>query len=322
MPADFTIKQGDTEPSYADQLTYSTGEVVKLEGAKVTMTMRTLTSSRPVALTGTVTIIKASTGEIAYTFSEADTAIPGMYLASWLVVFADGARMTFPTTGYLWFSVEESLAAESTPLLVGLPEILDQLHIPANDRVHDSKLTEWLEALAPLIENFTGPLIPKVYDEWYGGGHSNISLRHKPSYGFGTDPILELMAVSEYRGPIEYNLAIIGNPTQGSIYSCELNAELGIVVRRTAGGGVMPFWRDPEHGDQTVHIVYRAGQETVPPNAKMAAVETIKWWWDATQPMGRGAMTLADAEPARPMVSLPYHVEAMLAPQRRYPAIA
>jgi hypothetical protein len=319
--ADWVIKEGDTEPILYDELSYSNGEPVNLQGATVTLIMRSQTSSSPLKLTGTTTIVGAEEGKITYTPVPADTlGRAGSYQASWVVAFPEGNRMTFPTEGYLWISVEPALTTTGARHLVGLPEVLDRLYVPATDRVHDSKLTEWITALAPLIENLTGPIIPKTYDEWYGGGHATISLRHKPSFGYGTEPVLNLMAASEYRGPIEYNLAIVANPAQGSIYSCQLNAELGIVVRRTAGGGVMPFWRDPEHGDQSVHIVYEAGQSNVPGNVKMAAIETLKWWWDATQPIGKGAMTLGDQ--GRPMVALPYHVEAMLAPTRRYPALA
>jgi len=322
MPADFTIVEGDDTPVLADTLKLSDSKPAPLEGATLAFTMRGL-GTQPLRLAGVPVITDVESGGVSFTFAPGDTiGRRGMYVASWDVTYASGQKQTFPTVGYLTIEIQPALGAAAAGGLVGLPEDLDRLSIPPSDRIHDAKLAEWIEALAPLVENHTGPIIPKVYDEWYGGGHTTISLRHKPSYGYGTKPVLTLMAASEYRGPIEYNLAIIANPTQGSIYSCQLNAELGEVVRRTAGGGVMPFWRDPEHGDQSVHIVYGAGQEGTPANVKMAAIETLKWWWDATQSMGRGAMTLADTGGARPMVALPYHVEAMLAPTHRYPALA
>lgn len=320
MP-DFIINQGDTEPSYADQLAYSNGEVVNLTGATVRFTIRAFTSSRPVALTGTVTITKATAGEVSYTFSQADTALAGAFMASWLVVFADGARMTFPTEGYIWLEVQPNLLSGEAKL-VGLPEVTDHLGIPPQDRTHDAKLSQWINAAQVLIENLTGPIVLDTYDEWYEGGHSTISLRHKPSFGFGTEPVLNLLAVSEYRGPIEYNLSIVGTPTQGSVYSVMLNAELGTVVRRTSGGGTYAFWSDPSHPQQSIHVVYEAGQATVPENVNLACIETLRWWFDTTQQVGKGRQTLADAEVGKPMVALPYHVISMLGPTARYPSLA
>ncbi len=147
-------------------------------------------------------------------------------------------------------------------------------------------------------------------------------MRHKPSFGYGTTPILNLLAASEYRGPIEYNLSIVGTPTQGSVYSVMANSELGIECRRTSGGGTVPFWRDEHHPQQSIHLVYEAGQASVPSNVRRAAMETIRWWYETTMGVGRGSLTQADSEVIRPMVALPYHVEAMLAPTRRHPAFA
>jgi hypothetical protein len=230
--------------------------------------------------------------------------------------------MTFPTSGYLWVQIQENLTTAGGAQLVGLPEVKDHMHLPADDRSHDENLVRMIEAVAPLIEEVTGPILPQVYDEWYEGGHATISLRHKPSYGYGTSPILNLMAVSEYRGPIEYNLSLVGTPTQGSVYSVMEHGELGLIVRRSAGGATEPFWRDPNHPAQSIHVVYEAGQETVPTNVRQAVLETIRWWYETTEMVGKGSLTQADAEMPKPMVSLPYHAVAMLAPTRRHPSIA
>lgn len=320
MP-DFTIAQNDTSPILTDTLTYTNGLPANLTGATLSLVMRSLASSTPVRLTGTAAITEPVGGKVSYTFSAQDTAIVGQFAASWEVVLGGGAKMRWPTVGYISISIEESLLTTGAPQLISLPEVLEELLIPPSDRIHDNKLTRWIKALTPLIEDLTGPIVPKVYDEWYRGGHTTISLRHRPHTGLGTSPILNVLAVTEYRGPIPYDLLNVPTPIQGSVYSIMVNKQLGYIARRTSGGGSMPFWRDSEHDDQNVQILYEAGQQEVPANVKMVAVETLKWWWDSTQPLGRGAMTLADAEPARPMVCLPYHVEALLAPTRKGPSI-
>lgn len=319
MSADWTLVQGDLIPILEDTLTFSNGTVAEPES--VQFVMRAITSNEPVTLAGTSTVVSKVAGKVSYAPGVGDSAIPGNYLGQWIAK-VNKKPMTFPTTGFLWCSIPENLSTKGGATLVGLPELLDHLKIPPQDRIHDNTLLEYIEAVRPLIENLTGPILPTVYDEWYEGGHATISLRHKPSYGYGTTPIFNIMAVSEYRGPIEYNLSLVGTPTQGSVYSTMENDELGIIVRRTSGGGSTPFWRDPNHPQQSIHVIYQAGQEVVPSNVRRAALETIRWWYDTTMAVGKGALTGADYEPAKPMVALPYHVEAMLAPTRRHPAFA
>jgi hypothetical protein len=322
MQPDFTIAQNDTSPILTDTLTYSNGQPANLTGATLSLVMRSLASATPVALTGTAAIVEPVGGKVSYTFSAKDTATVGQFAASWEVVLGGGAKMRWPTVGYIWISIEESLLTPGERLIVSLPEVKQTLNLPANDRVHDAELVGLIEDVQPLIEEHTGPIIPQTYDEWYEGGHSTISLRHKPSFGPGTSPLLNVLAVSEYRGPIEYNLSIVPTPTQGSVYSEMTHDELGLIVRRTSGGGTYNWWHDPSHPQQSVHVIYQAGQETVPRNVARAARETIRWWWMTTMAIGKGRETPADAEQQLPHVALPYHVVAMLSPTRRHPSLA
>lgn len=320
MPADYTLVQGDLLPILTDTLTYANGTVAEPES--VVFTMRALTASEPVILAGASAVVSKAKGEVSFAPGTGDTATTGNYLANWVAKIG-GKQMSFPTQGYLWVTVQENLVTKGGAQIIGLPEVKDHLFIPANDRTHDETLLLMIEAVQPLIENLTGPILPQVYDEWYEGGHATISVRHKPSYGFGTTPVFNVMAVSEYRGPIEYNLSLVGTPTQGGVYSEMAHGQLGLIVRRTSGGGTSPFWRDPNHPAQSVHVTYQAGQERVPQNVTHAAKETIAWWYSTTQESGKGRNRPADFEqPGRPSVALPYHAEAMLAPTRRAPVVA
>ena len=322
MAADWTIVSGDTEPDFVDQLTYSNGEVANLSGASVVFTMRAFTSEKPVTLTGTTTVTAATEGKVKYAPAAADTSGgSGWRAANWHGTFASGQTETFPTQGYLLVRIDQPLGA-SPALLIELGEVKEKLYIPASDRTHDAVLLNEIEAVGPLIEEHTGPILPATHDEWYEGGSSSISLRHRPSFGYGTSPVLNILACSEYRGPIEYNISLISTPTQGSVYSAMLNAELGTLVRRTSGGGTYAWWSDPSHPQQSVHIVYEAGQETVPANVRRAAAETIRWWWETTMMVGKGSLAQADAETYKPLVALPNSAVAMHAPTRRHPSFA
>jgi hypothetical protein len=318
---EFVAKQGDSGPAWLDILTWGDGKPVNLEGCTVQFVLRSLASRQAMQLTGTVEIPGPYTGQVAFSPSSQDTSVAGGYMAAWRITFPNGEVRTAPTEGYREVRIEQSLAEELRQL-VSLTEVKRLLNIPDNDHVHDAELVGLIEDVQPLIEERTGPIIPQRYDEWYEGGHSTISLRHKPSFGFGTTPLLKVLAVSEYRGPIEYNLAIVPTPTQGSVYSEMTHDELGLIVRRTAGGGTGNWWHDPSHPQQSVHVIYQAGQEQVPRNVGRAAREAIRWWWMTTIAIGKGRETQADAEPQLPMVSLPYHVVAMLSPTRRHPSLA
>ena len=318
--ADITIKQGDTAPSLQDALTYSDDSAVDLTGASLSFVMRALSASMPLTLTGTAAITAPALGEVAYTFSAADTAVAGQYMANWRVTFPDGAVMTFPTVGYLSVAVEENLTTAGGQQLVSLPDVKEYLAIDADDRSRDAKLIRFLEACRPLIENITGPIIPTVFEEWHTGGQTFITLRRRPSRALGTSPVLDLIACSEYRGPIEYPLKIVPDPAHGDLYSVHLDPRACTITRRTSGGGVMAFPAQPEG----VRVTYRAGQLTVPANVYEATLELVRVNYQTTQQVGRGRRTVTDEQDTGPALGffMPRRVRELLGPNQRAPGIA
>jgi hypothetical protein len=319
MPADIIWKQGDTGPAFREVFTKPDGSRFNIEDATVTLTLRAFTAASPLALTGTVTF--PGEGEALYTPSTQDTSVAGDYMATWLVVFPSGEVRTFPTDGYLTVTIEPSLDVTGTQRLVELGEVKAHLNLPANDRVHDRKLVSLIDACTPIIEHKTGPILCRTFDEWHEGGGTYIVLRRRPATSLGTTPVLRLVACSEYLGPVEWPLKIIGSPDQGELYSCMLDEKLAMVVRRSAGGGVQPF----PHQPQAVHVVYEAGQEEVPQNVRFALCEALREFYQTTQQVGKGRETVADEEesPSRSMAYLvARHALGMIEPMRRAPSIA
>jgi len=321
VPADYTIKQGDTAPALADTLTYADGTPVNLTGATISLVARSMTSSAAIELTGTVTITNPATGQILYQPSTQDTALAGDRMANWIVNFG-ATQMTFPTDGYIWWQVEPNLASEPQAL-VSLPDVKDYLNSFGTDRLHDNKLLGYIQAATVVIENVVGPVIVRTIDEWHAGGNTHITLRRRPSTALGTTPVLTLIACSEYNGPVEWPLAIVQSPDLGQLYSVMLDQRLAKVVRRTAGGTVQPF---PYNGDgQDVHIVYQAGQQTVPANVREATLEAIRINYQQTMPTGTASRTIADDDDrSGPPLGfyLPRHCMELLAPMRRFPSFA
>ena len=321
MPADWTVKQGDTGPAFVQQLSYTDGTLANLAGAAVAFQVRSLSSAAVVALTGTTAVVTAASGIVSYTPSATDTATAGGYMAQWIVTFPGGTVQSWPTAGYLWVQVEPSLTAEPQQL-VSLPDVKEYLGMDRNQHDRDHELLTMIEGMRPQIEAITGPILPAIYDEKYDGGQNLISLRNRPSTGYGTSPLLTLIAASEFRGVTEFPLALVQNPTFGTIYSVELDPRLGTVTRRTAGGGTIAFMP----GRNTVHLVYQAGQNQVPANVRLACLEIIRVNFRTTAPAGRGRIAQEDAAieaaAGKQAFSITPAARRMLAPTRRWPSFA
>lgn len=314
--ADFTIKSGDTLPILQDTLTYSDGSSVNLTGAAVQFVMRSQ-SATTAQINAAATIVNpTSPATVQYAFLSTDTAgAYGQYLGSWLVTFAGGATMTFPTDGYLDIWVEQPLTDATLQSLVGLPDVKDYLKIPATDRTRDQMLMRWILASRSVVEEITGPIIPRTYDEWYDGGQWAISLRHRPLYN--------LQAVSMYLGPVEYVMAIVTEPQDGSIFSVMTDGQRR-VIRRGPGGSQIPF----PAGQQTVHIVYQAGYQTIPENVRLGTLELIAENYLATQTPGgpsRGSQVMSGdreiSDHALVEFAVSERVRSWLVPHQRHPAI-
>lgn len=315
---DLSITAGNTLPYFNRTLEYEDQTAVDLTGKTVTLMLRDLTSPAPVALTGSMTIVNATAGQVSYQFSAQDTAVPGEYQARFIVT-QGGDTMDFPTDGYLWVEIQSNLVNASQQL-VGLGSLKQYLNITATDRRVDSMLMQKIAEVRPVVEEITGPILPQTFDEWHDGGQTYIMLRRRPSTGFGTSPVINLIACSEYNGPIEWPLAVVASPDRGQLYSVMLDVNLGRVVRRTAGGGVMAF----PLGPQAVHVVYQAGQSSVPANVREGTLEILRINYEQTMKVGKGSATFADEADTGPPLGfyVPRRVREMLSPNRRFPSLA
>jgi hypothetical protein len=277
-------------------------------------------AASPVTVTGTVEITNWVTGAVQFVPAAADTSVAGDYIMNWVVTLRDTTTMKFPTDGFLWARINPS-AATAPQLIVPLPLVKEHLNIRGAERTRDERLMRLIGAITPLIEERIGPVVPRNFEEWHDGGNDMIELLRRPSSGFGSFPLLNLVAVSEFRGPVEYPLAVIQNPVFGSIYSVFLDPDAGTITRRSAGGAVTAFFP----GRQSVHVIYTAGQKQTPPNVIEAALECVRIAHQWTQPVGRGRMTQSDEQEVAG-TSLNYElsrvIRAMLSPLRRGPSFA
>lgn len=317
MP-DFSWKQGDTGPPFRYLLQNPDGSIPAVQGATVTVRFRSLTNASVTPTTGTAVV--DTQGNATFTPSAADTSQPiGNYLLEW--VLTNGSQVqTFPIDGYLWGRIEPS-AVSAPALIISLEDAKQHLpSIPLSDKSRDFRILGLIQAITPLIEAQTGPIVPKIYEEWFDGGTNLHDVIRQPSSGFGTSPVFNVLAVSEFRGPIEYPLALVPSPAFGSIYSVFVNADMGTITRRTAGGRTLAFMP----GREQIHIFYQSGQSRTPDNVAFAARECVRIAWEWTRQVGRGSQAPADAMEMGPALTaeLSRVIRTFLAPTRRFPAIA
>ena len=315
MAADLTISQGATTPVLSQTITDASGNAVNLTGATVTFLMRQLSSSS-LTVNAAASIVSPSAGTVQYSWAATDTATAGMYMGQFHCVLSGGGIYDFPNEGYLEVEVQENLSLAGQQL-VTVANVKDVLNFESTNRVHDTKILRWINAVRPVVEAITGPIIQQDFDEWYDGGQYWIILRHPPSTGYGTTPVCTLKFVSAYIGPIEYPFSLVNNPVVGSIYTAELDT-YSRVVRRGPGGGIIPF----PNMLQSVHIAYTAGQSSVPDNVAEGTLELIRVNYQQTAQALRGGKTRSsDVEAPPAAFFVPGRVRELLAPARRAPSV-
>ena len=192
MAVGFTIKRGDTHVGFTDTLTDRTGAAVNLTTATgVTFIMRSQIAAQP-KVSAAGTIVTPATGAVSYTVTAQDTNVAGRYDVEWLVTWGDSTVSRYPEIGYRSVSIEEDLTTPGGARLVSLEEIRDHLRMDPSDTTFDARLLRLLDGITPVVENITGPILQRVYqNETYDGGGWFISLRHRP--------IVEVHSVVEYR---------------------------------------------------------------------------------------------------------------------------
>jgi hypothetical protein len=312
MGADLTIRQGDTYPPalWVVNDPASPGNPLDLTGASVTFVMRALTASAP-TVNAAGTIENPNAGLVAYVWADGDTDTPGIYSAEWHVTLPSGKTLTSPSDGYYTVAVDENLTTVGGATIVSLGDAKEYLNIPATSHAHDRALIEMIVDSTGVIEDICGPVLQRSVTEWPRGGTPYISLKAKP--------VISVESVTEWLGAVEYDLALVDDPADGTPYSVQCQPEIGLLVRRTAGGGTQPF---PD-GPQSVKVVFTAGRLSVPGSIRRGNLELLRFWWDETQEQhghgGAPGQSSGDDYPSRSILgfAVPGKVREMLAPERR-----
>ena len=103
MPSHFYIKQNDTRPAIAANLTDANAAAVNLTGAPVRFSMRVEPAGTVKVSAAAATIDDAEAGQVSYNWTASDTNTADDYEAEFQVTFVGGAVQTFP--GRNWIAV-------------------------------------------------------------------------------------------------------------------------------------------------------------------------------------------------------------------------
>jgi hypothetical protein len=99
MSASFILTRGDTAPQLLATLRDAEESPVDIAGADVVFEMAEPRGHESV-ITGPATIVDADTGQVRYTWDDADTDDPGRYRAQFVVEYPGGTTESFPSDGF------------------------------------------------------------------------------------------------------------------------------------------------------------------------------------------------------------------------------
>jgi lysophospholipase L1-like esterase len=100
------LKRNDTKDTISYTLAYANGGVVNLTGASVRFKMG---KGNTLITDAVATVVNAATGEVKYTFTDADTLLAGKFNAEFEVTFSDGKVKTFPNDAYIAVTIHANV---------------------------------------------------------------------------------------------------------------------------------------------------------------------------------------------------------------------
>jgi hypothetical protein len=158
--------------------------------------------------------------------------------------------------------------------VVYLADVKQHLRIPPANTQEDYGLQGFIYAAEDVIRQECGDILPRHYDELYDGGGYMLYLRHRP--------ILSVENVEEGWGWYNWELDFqqVNTVPAGAMFAYSIDApEAGRISRRSAGNVNIPF----VPGVKNIRVWYTAGRDSIPGAIRLAALELIAHWWQASQ---------------------------------------
>lgn len=136
--------------------------------------------------------------------------------------------------------------------IVTVAEVKTHLNISASDTSQDTELAAFIEAVTPVVEHITGPVVARQVVEKHDGGCEAIVLRQPP--------VVSVTSVTED-----------GVTVAASDYTL---SDAGVLYRTSR------VWL---YGRGKVQVTYQAGRSAVPASIALAAKELVRINWRPQQ---------------------------------------
>lgn len=266
----------------------------------------------------TVTAPDGTVAPYTPTFSAGDSTKPTIKNVATVAILAaqlGDHLVVWGASGGVIGAQQDQFTVEAPSLnFMSLPDLKDRLHLKATDSSKDAYLRECLRAATGVVENITGPILPRTMVEHFDGGQTSIVL--------SAERVSTVTSVSETYGPIQHVLT--EQPLGASVdaYGFTWDRATGVLVRRGAGGSLGRF----ASGVGNVAVTYRAGFATIPADVARATAVLIGHWFQkdtvAYRSPGPYGAQGGDDTVMVGNYEVPNAVLELLEPLRRMPSIA
>lgn len=265
----------------------------QLAGATVTLTV-----TAPDGSTSTPAVTVAGTTATA----TVPAALVGQYLLVWTI------------TGAVVDAQQDQFSVVAASLdLVSLGDLRSALNWSSTDYSQDAKLRRFLKAATFLVENITGPILPRERTDVFDGDTTFVVLPYRW--------VTSIISAFETRGMTNYTLTEqpLGHSSDAFGYTWDRNTNT--IVRRAYGGATATF----PPGERVVSFTYMLGMATIPDDVQTATAELIRHWWQFGQTAHSGPFggTPVDDGGVATVVgyAVPNRVLELLEPWRQFPGI-
>jgi hypothetical protein len=161
--------------------------------------------------------------------------------------------------------------------IVSLTEVRTWLRFPNPDNPSgDDTVLQWLINAADLVVTAEcDDVLPTLYNEFYDGGNFTIHLWHAP--------VLEVLNVEESWGWINWELdyqQVNASPSTTGMFGYSIDSHVNAQIsRRSVASVQIPF----RPGTGNIHVVYKAGESSIPGNVFLAELKLIGHWYQNSQ---------------------------------------
>lgn len=187
----FTIKEGDTRPTFEYKLTRNRAPLGLGEASEVRLYIAD-SGDGTLYVNTAVDIVDSANGEVAYTFTQNDVLPTGDHYAEFVVTYTDGSTQTVPNGGYVNISVNEPLDRNMDPAQADEPN-LTVTTLTAEDVTATNSMTlngnsvstqPWVNTQISDHEALSNPHSGSAAESWVNtqiGDHEALSNPHSGS---------------------------------------------------------------------------------------------------------------------------------------------